>query len=256
MDTEAMLLPEPFSEKNIDGSPISKASEGRGLFRNSGSEKRRAPENRGSRERQALPVSSRQDSIFSPQSTEARSRSYDEDVFRKNDSPVHTAVPVHTPAPEPVPVPAPEYDTERFDPPVDEKPGMIPNPMKMPPAKKKSSLEYDLDDSDYGSYDAGSAAVSQSGATVSDEDDGYGYDLDADSFGGDDYGYGDDFPKADSSRDDDMDFGYGGSEGTGTGSADIGTDDDYDADYGSAGGYDSDYDTDYGSGSDMSDDYY
>ena len=34
-EDESLLLPEPFSEKNIDGSPIVKSQEGRSLFRSS-----------------------------------------------------------------------------------------------------------------------------------------------------------------------------------------------------------------------------
>ncbi|MBR5376482.1 MAG: hypothetical protein IK139_04315 [Lachnospiraceae bacterium] len=41
---------------------------------------------------------------------------------------------------------------EKKDIPVDEKPGMIKNPLKLPPVKEKSELEYDIevpDDDDY-----------------------------------------------------------------------------------------------------------
>ncbi len=51
MDTEALLLPEPFSEKNIDGSPIAKASEGRALFKNSAKPERRTGERRSGHDR-------------------------------------------------------------------------------------------------------------------------------------------------------------------------------------------------------------
>ena len=42
---------------------------------------------------------------------------------------------------------------EEKDIPVDEKPGMIKNPLKIPPANKKSELEYDIEVADDDDYD-------------------------------------------------------------------------------------------------------
>lgn len=248
MDTNPALLPEPFSEKNIDGSPISKASEGRGLFRDSGRPKGRTADRRSGKD--GLGASPEyvytEDPAGAPKREEMPEYGYN---ARSAPNARETAVKHEAPVKE-----KPAYDTERFDPPVDEKPGMIPNPMKMPPVKKKSSLDYDLKDADYGSFEESAPAAPERETAAVDEDDGYGYALDSDSFG--DYGYGDDSPKTDTSdMKDDLDYGYGSDDNAHSGAADTGADD-YDTDYGDAGGYDSDYDTDYGSGSDISDDYY
>ncbi len=306
MDTGITLLPEPFSEKNIDGSPISKSQEGRGLFRNSPKAERRVSDGRSGMDRRA---SSSGGPVDTPYGSSAGS-SYGSSLASgspadasyggsgasggfadasyggsgasggfadvsyggsgASGSPAGAsyggsgasggfAGASYGSSAAPSPVKREEttqYDTERFDPPVDEKPGMIPNPMKMPPVKKKSSLEYDLDDTGYGGYDEIPSNAPGTVSASADEDDGYGYGSSSGSFDSGDYGYGDDSLNTVVLGGDDMDFGYGGYEGSGPEPADIGTDDDYDADYGPAGGYDSDYDTDYGSGSDISDDYY
>ncbi len=153
---------------------------------------------------------------------------------------------------------------------------MIPNPMKMPPVKKKSSLEYDVDDSDYGGYGEVPEDIERKPEPVhsvtESTDDDYGYSFDSDnSSGGGDYGYYDDEPavineRTDPSAGNDIDddgYGYGFSSGDDEDAGDTqrsldsqDDNDDYDADYGSGGGYDDDYGSDYDSGSDLADDYY
>ena len=288
MDTEALLLPEPFSEKNIDGSPITKASEGRALFKSSAKPERRTGERWSGHDRRA----SAENYAKKPQPVE----SYDYDIPNGSAASEHGSSDGYDTAYAPVgthekqdieisykapeydePVsPKPAYDPERFDPPVDEKPGMIPNPMKMPPVKKKSSLEYDVDDSDYGGYGEASEVREEKAEPVREvtesTDDDYGYSFDPDSSsGGDDYGYYDDEPVSSTERTDlpddndtnDDGYGYGFSSGDDADDGDVsrGSDssddgDGYDADYGSGGGYDDDYGSDFDSGSDLADDYY
>ena len=277
MDTGITLLPEPFSEKNIDGSPISKSQEGRGLFRNSPKAERRVSDGRSGMDRRPSSSGGPADTPYGSSGTSGSFAGSSYGSSLASGSPAGAsyggsgasggfagasyggsgASYGSSAAPSPVKrEETTQYDTERFDPPVDEKPGMIPNPMKMPPVKKKSSLEYDLDDTGYGGYDEIPSNAPGTVSASADEDDGYGYGPSSGSFDSGDYGYGDDSLNTVAPGGDDMDFGYGGYEGSGPEPADIGTDDDYDADYGPAGEYDSDYDTDYGSGSDISDDYY
>ncbi|MBQ8956378.1 MAG: hypothetical protein IJ075_05365 [Lachnospiraceae bacterium] len=295
MDTDALLLPEPFSEKNIDGSPISKASEGGALFRNHARGERRVADRRSGNDRRTKESHPEYSDYEAPAYSAPVTGTYAGQGYEEKS----------------------EYDTERFDPPVDEKPGMIPNPMKMPPVKKKSSLEYDLSEADYGDYGGGSSAepVQTEQSIQDDFDDGYGYsdntdadipateaiagdeygyDYDDDSSANlapaetagtdDEYGYGYDNGREEAADnepgyvygyDDDNDsdartrdsvvnddFGYGFGDGddigadSGLSDSDQEADDDFDSGYGSSGGFDSDYDSDYGSGSDMSDDYY
>ncbi|MBR1524862.1 MAG: hypothetical protein IJ641_10470, partial [Lachnospiraceae bacterium] len=116
MDTDALLLPEPFSEKNIDGSPISKASEGGALFRNHARGERRVADRRSGNDRRTKGSQPEYSDYEAPAYSAPVTGTYAGQGYEEKS----------------------EYDTERFDPPVDEKPGMIPNPMKMPPVKKKS----------------------------------------------------------------------------------------------------------------------
>ena len=283
MGNESPLLPEPFSEKNIDGSPISREDEGRSLFRNPGNRDRRVAERRSGDRRSGtdrripgydyVPITDRPAQMYrsereykAPERETAVYAAPPEYRAPEREAAAYTAPPVYK-APEP----HISYDPERFDPPVDEKPGMIPNPMKMPPVKKKSSLEYDID-SDYGGYDSESAV---SAGTSGDAPDmgGYGYDYDDESTGStaggseyygyddpvrestsevgtgeDDYGY---YDSRDTGSDDTSDDGMGA--GSSYSSSETGG---YDDDYGSSGDYDSDYGSDYESGSDLSSDYY
>ncbi len=318
MDNNALLLPEPFSEKNIDGSPITKTEEGRSLFRNPARTDRRiadrrAGDRRGGGDRRSdgydMPdtAQSGQEGLYAPIPEDIPGDYYtrlqnepDEDydsplsdapgeepVFEggKYELPSQEAAfpPENFDAPAPEPVypeesyeaesyetadPGPSYDPERFDPPVDEKPGMIPNPLKMPPVKKKSGLEYDVD-SDYGGYDEGSVySETPSGQNeeywYAGDDNGSDYyvpdggelypesgaDSGEDLFPGSDSGE-DLFPGSDNGEDL---FPGADSEADLFPGADT-EDDGYD-EYGSTEGYDSDYDSEYESGSDLSSDYY
>ncbi len=177
MEFEEEILPEPFSEKNIDGSPISGSASGGSLFRSADTQQgsvpldRRQGEIRQGERRAAYVSPSGGDRAPAPapmpapaptsapvmMSAPAPDRDYaSKPVEQKNDYASVTdnaAVndygreeskkPVHM---EPV-----KKEEPRFEPPVDEKPGMIPNPVKMPPVKVKSSVDYDYDyDSDVG----------------------------------------------------------------------------------------------------------
>ncbi|MCR5775054.1 MAG: hypothetical protein K6G42_08215 [Lachnospiraceae bacterium] len=300
MNTGAALLPEPFSEKNIDGSPITKTAEGRSLFRTPARPERRVADRRTGVDRRTdqgnvgYVPERRSDADYSRStegmagvaggygapSTPAREPEPAYGGYGAPGAPVPGPEPAYSgygapdaPVPEPEPdyggyrtestsesdydgygtesaaepepaydgygtesTPEPEYDPERFEPPVDEKPGMIPNPMKMPPVKKKSSLEYDMDDvSDYGGYDD---PVEETGSDGSGDDYGYGR-----SFGGDE------------DRSDGYDYGDTSGQKT-EDSGSEGSSDDYDTDYGGSGGYDDDYGLDYESGSDLASDYY
>ena len=209
MDSGALLLPEPFSEKNIDGSPITKSSEGRALFRNSGAKERRVSDRRSGTDRRAA---------YSDQASNAPAdtpSSYSEQAYN---TPVNTPpsyseqaynTPVNTPPAYSAPVPsAPAYDPEKFDPPVDEKPGMIKNPLPMPPVKKKAAMDYDMPSGGYDDYDS---PVSDITADTADPSmDAYGdYDygdegsVGASSDSYDDYGFGDDTAEG-------SDAGFGG----------------------------------------------
>lgn len=190
MDTEALLLPEPFSEKNIDGSPISKAQEGRALFKNPGRPAHRERESRNVESRVA-----RDEVLRSPEPS-GNSRDYDS---------------YDVPEPDEAPIIAHTFDPERFEPPVDEKPGMIPNPMQMPPVKKKGSLEYDLDD--YGDDDYGYSFDESSAGSAADGDSDYGYDDGPEDEDEDDYGA--DYGDGDGGYDD-----YGSDYGSGSDTAD------------------------------------
>ena len=324
-ENDALLLPEPFSEKNIDGSPISRSDEGRSLFRNPGRKDRRVGERRGTDRRSGVErrapeddygfVPPREESVQYDRSAAPEPVQYDRPAApeparyerpsapepvrydrpvtpepsrydssssadfsdygqRQNTRPVsyeERAETIYEPAPRMESAadrPSSEsgstetsYDTDRFEPPVDEKPGMIPNPLKMPPVKKKSSLEYDVE-SDYGGYG------DEKGSASSSDDDGYGYDFadDSSNRASSDDGYGYDY--------DDERTGISGGAGAEEGKSSFGGSDDSDQSFGSdEGGYDdygsgdygsgeygSDYDSDYGSdyesGSDISSDYY
>jgi len=311
MEETAELLPEPFSEKNIDGSPIDKSAEGKTLFRTSPKFERRVADRRGSERRgddrrsgtdrrvddhnagytdpspkpSADPVPETLAEAHPLPYTEPRqyieTQSYSDQIQITYTAPEATAqadsdtVPDAGPGREPASgsypehITEPSYDPERFDPPVDEKPGMIPNPMKMPPVKKKSSIDYDMDDSDYGDYTGSDTDASLP------SDDGYGYEAESSSDEvSDDYGYSFDEPSpsmpdtADDSRQDiddapssewssdTEDLSYGSYDTSGIDNPSDTPADDYGSDYGTDAGMDDDYGADYDSGSDYSSDYY
>lgn len=283
MEDTASLLPEPFSEKNIDGSPITQASEGMALFRNSKKPDRRAADRRAADRRASDRRASDRRSGDERREPDYPQNTFEEETsMRYEEAPRAYEAPSASPAyearlepappvmqphfdeppvaeptiPEPSFDETPSYDTERFEPPVDEKPGMIPNPMKMPPVKKKTEMDYDMDESDYGKADPGN----------SDDDYGYSFDDEKPEQAGappvtaeetSDYGYydTDDTPAVSSSGDD---YGYGSFDNGNDSAVFSGSDTavDYDSDYGSAMGADDDYGSDYDSGSDMSSDYY
>lgn len=334
-ENEATLLPEPFSEKNIDGSPISKTEEGKSLFRNPGRKDRRVADRRSgdrrSGEDRRIPneygyVPERTGptgyNVTEPQRPEPKRpepkrpepAGYDIPETSKPE-PVDYARPEpdipesggygipESKRPEPMEYSGPEpertgpvdyampepersepavydapvynepevpeadtysygssvsFDEDRFEPPVDEKPGMIPNPMKMPPVKKKTGLDYDLD-SDYGDYGTENDPGTDSGFGYSSYDE-------TERPSSDDYGYGDDTGADDGIKEavsgrseEDPDYGSYDDRDTGEPSS-FGTDDDDSGDGDDYGGYgstdDLDYDIDYGSGSDIASDYY
>ena len=280
-EDESLLLPEPFSEKNIDGSPIVKSQEGRSLFRSSSRASdgarpdRRVGERRSGGDRRA-PVYEYDLSpgMLSPEEYNAPMEepaftSYEAPVSEEPDYGSYEAPAFAEPAPSmqdsdsyddafAKPEEDPGYDTERFDPPVDEKPGMIPNPLKMPPVKKKSSLDYDLD-SDYGDYgDAAEEAPALQEPAQAEDSFGYYGPGGAASEG--DYGYYDSREGAGDSQggsdtDTGSDYGFYEESGGNTetfGDADAGA---Y-GEYSSSSDFDSDYGSDYESGSDVSSDYY
>ena len=293
-EDESLLLPEPFSEKNIDGSPIVKSQEGRSLFRSSSRASdgarpdRRVGERRSGGDRRA-PVyeydlspgmlspeeynAPMEEPAFTSYEAPAREEpaftSYEAPVSQEPDYGSYEAPAFAEPAPSmqdsdsyddafAKPEEDPGYDTERFDPPVDEKPGMIPNPLKMPPVKKKSSLDYDLD-SDYGDYgDAGEEAPALQEPAQA--EDSFGYYGPGGAVSEGDYGYYDSREGAgDSQGGSDTDTGsdYGIYEESGGNTETFG---DADAgaygEYSSSSDFDSDYGSDYESGSDVSSDYY
>ena len=280
-EDESLLLPEPFSEKNIDGSPIVKSQEGRSLFRSSSRASdgarpdRRVGERRSGGDRRA-PVYEYDLSpgMLSPEEynapmEESAFTSYEAPVSQEPDYGSYEAPAFAEPAPSmqdsdsyddafAKPEEDPGYDTERFDPPVDEKPGMIPNPLKMPPVKKKSSLDYDLD-SDYGDYgDAAEEAPALQEPAQAEDSFGYYGPGGAASEG--DYGYYDSREGAGDSQggsdtDTGSDYGFYEESGGNTetfGDADAGA---Y-GEYSSSSDFGSDYGSDYESGSDVSSDYY
>ena len=316
MDSEALLLPEPFSEKNIDGSPITKSQEGRSLFRNPPKADRRVAERWSGGDRRApgneyapapefrqysapaepapqfgqynAPVSQEPEypEYGEPVSEPQGFAGYSEPVSREPEYTVYSEPAPRTPEPAGYGAPAFDepaaagggdgfgYDPERFEPPVDEKPGMIPNPMKMPPVKKKSSLDYDIDGG-YGDYGASGPEYTAPAG----DDGGYGYYSESGPSSGDGYGFydGDDSAGGFSPPSgEDPDYGYydeGGSDigpaagetedsgfYTGADTEDFGSVSGGEADdggYGDFGSFDdSDYGSDYGSGSDLSSDYY
>lgn len=176
MEFEEEILPEPFSEKNIDGSPISGSASGGSLFRSAPAQQGTAPAGRGTPAGRGISTgygqSERRAAYAAPSGGEQNIYSAEAAriELQRAESMHHqmTGGMAATPTPEPiqtsdyirtsVPAPAKDYAPEpvkreepRFEPPVDEKPGMIPNPMKMPPVKVKSSIDYDYDyDSDIG----------------------------------------------------------------------------------------------------------
>ena len=306
-EDESLLLPEPFSEKNIDGSPIVKSQEGRSLFRSSSRASdgarpdRRVGERRSGGDRRApvyeydlspgmlspeeynapmeepaftsYEAPAREEPAFTsyeaPVSQEPAFTSYEAPVREEPDYGSYEAPAFAEPAPSMQDSDSyddafakaeedPGYDTERFDPPVDEKPGMIPNPLKMPPVKKKSSLDYDLD-SDYGDYgDAAEEAPALQEPAQAEDSFGYYGPGGAASEG--DYGYYDSREGAGDSQggsdtDTGSDYGFYEESGGNTetfGDADAGA---Y-GEYSSSSDFDSDYGSDYESGSDVSSDYY
>ena len=306
-EDESLLLPEPFSEKNIDGSPIVKSQEGRSLFRSSSRASdgarpdRRVGERRSGGDRRApvyeydlspgmlspeeynapmeepaftsYEAPAREEPAFTsyeaPVREEPAFTSYEAPVSEEPDYDSYEAPAFAEPAPSmqdsdsyddafAKPEEDPGYDTERFDPPVDEKPGMIPNPLKMPPVKKKSSLDYDLD-SDYGDYgDAAEEAPALQEPAQAEDSFGYYGPGGAASEG--DYGYYDSREGAGDSQggsdtDTGSDYGFYEESGGNTetfGDADAGA---Y-GEYSSSSDFDSDYGSDYESGSDVSSDYY
>ena len=306
MGTDEEVLPEPFSEKNIDGTPLWGASNGGSLFQTASTDLDRRRGDRREGERRNRPYTPGQSAGSLPAAGAARSyqappageqniysaeaarhealrassmsssggygkaESYATETVQAHVSPAPSPAPAYaetapSPAPAPVPAPAPkpqiqdavpretayvtasvkpvsddynaasngrDKDTSEygygFEPPVDEKPGMIPNPMKMPPVKVKSSLDYDYDyDTDIGSDDGydydyndeipsqGSVAAGSSGYSGSSGED-LAYYSDTVSFG----------DTASSASDS---FGFGGGDSD-YGSADIGADDDYGTD--------------------------
>ncbi|MCR5410211.1 MAG: hypothetical protein K6E90_04440 [Lachnospiraceae bacterium] len=306
MDVTAELLPEPFSEKNIDGSPIDKSAEGKTLFRTPPKPDRKVENRVGN----PVPRHSSYDTPIVPSYMEQKPASYSEPAAPSymEQKPSSYSEPVSYSEPaapsymeqkpasysepaapsymeqkpsaysEPVSYSEPEapsyrepepaayseparysgpdtsqmapeteplsYDPERFDPPVDEKPGMIPNPMKMPPVKKKSSMDYDMDDQDYGDY-----SVPDTGDAVS-SDDGYGYGMESGGAdGSDDYGYSFNEPESAVPL-------ASGSESPDRSSSEDDYGSDYGSEYGSDTGADDDYGSDYDTGSDYSSDYY
>ena len=319
-EDESLLLPEPFSEKNIDGSPIVKSQEGRSLFRSSSRASdgarpdRRVGERRSGGDRRApvyeydlspgmlspeeynapmeepaftsYEAPAQEEPVFTsyeapvreepaftsyeaPVSQEPAFTSYEAPVSEEPDYGSYEAPAFAEPAPSmqdsdsyddafAKPEEDPGYDTERFDPPVDEKPGMIPNPLKMPPVKKKSSLDYDLD-SDYGDYGdaAEEAPALQEPAQA---EDSFGYYGPGGVASEGDYGYYDSREGAGDSQggsdtDTGSDYGFYEESGGNTetfGDADAGA---Y-GEYSSSSDFDSDYGSDYESGSDVSSDYY
>ena len=292
-EDESLLLPEPFSEKNIDGSPIVKSQEGRSLFRSSSRASdgarpdRRVGERRSGGDRRApvyeydlspgmLSPEEYNAPMEEPAFTSYEAPAREEPAFTSYEAPVreepdygsYEAPAFAEPAPSmqdsdryddafAKPEEDPGYDTERFDPPVDEKPGMIPNPLKMPPVKKKSSLDYDLD-SDYGDYgDAAEEAPALQEPAQAEDSFGYYGPGGAASEG--DYGYYDSREGAGDSQggsdtDTGSDYGFYEESGGNTetfGDADAGA---Y-GEYSSSSDFDSDYGSDYESGSDVSSDY-
>ncbi|MBQ9566468.1 MAG: hypothetical protein IJR31_00170 [Lachnospiraceae bacterium] len=267
MGTDEEVLPEPFSEKNIDGTPLWGASNGGSLFRATSTDLDRRRGDRREGERRNRPYTPGQSAGSVPAAGAARSyqappagehniysaeaarhealrassmsssggygkaESYATEPVQAHVSPAPSPAPAYTEtAPSPAlkpqiqdavpqetayvtasvkPVPddynAASNDRDKdtsdygygFEPPVDEKPGMIPNPMKMPPVKVKSSLDYDYD------YDTDIGA-----------DDGYDYD------------YNDEAPFSASDTPSSDSFGFGGGDSD-YGSSDIGADDDY-----------------------------
>ncbi len=282
MDIEEEILPEPFSEKNIDGSPIAGTAKGGSLFRTVSSQHtgaapgdRRQGDRRQGERRQGDRRGSYDASLAGVQNV------YTIESENRMSTPKNTAPdPVMRPEDTRAYSPAAEHRTviqaeTRFEPPVDEKPGMIPNPMKMPPVKVKSSLDYDYDyGSDIGEdagydydYDTDAGAVSRRIQQVHDDDipnaasipdPGYGTAGSADDgYGSGDYedsaygpdGAADEYGSYDtegSSRSDDAD-GYGSYDTGGSSCSD-------DADeYGAYDPSDDDYGTDVDTDSD--DDY-
>lgn len=173
MEFEEEILPEPFSEKNIDGSPISGSAGGGSLFRSAPTQQSDMPSERGVLSERGVPSGHRhserrqgerraayaapsggEQNIYSAEAARIE-RQRAESMHHQTASTSETGYTadssyrqeVHTPVHmEPV-----KKEEPRFEPPVDEKPGMIPNPMKMPPVKVKSSVDYDYDyDSDIG----------------------------------------------------------------------------------------------------------
>ena len=193
MEFEEEILPEPFSEKNIDGSPISGSAGGGSLFRSaptqqSGvlSERRHSERRQGERRAAYAAPSGGEQNIYSAEAARIESQRA-ESMHHQTAGSIPSEYDMPAPAPDPTPAkdyaPEPVRQTDayasetgytvensykqevhtpvhmepvkkeepRFEPPVDEKPGMIPNPMKMPPVKVKSSVDYDYDyDSDIG----------------------------------------------------------------------------------------------------------
>jgi hypothetical protein len=303
MGIDEEVLPEPFSEKNIDGTPLSGPDPGGSLFKSASSDLDRRRGERRQTDRRNIPYqpqmtyqsgNSGEQNIYSSEAARreadrASSMSFN-DGYGQASSYAQTStnaasqiptIPVASqPQPaarttDPIPQPAPaatvtatirssdddygysipdsgaghdDYgysgsgvsrvaEETRFEPPVDEKPGMIPNPMKMPPVKVKSSLDYDYDyDSDIG------------------VDAGYDYDYDTDdssagfdSFGSASFG-------SDSFGSDSFETGSAASEpsgfssfGSGSSGSDISDDDDY-------GSFDVGADDDYGMDVDIDDD--
>ena len=249
MGTDEEVLPEPFSEKNIDGTPLWGASNGGSLFKATSTDLDRRHGERRVSDRRNIPYEPQPSPR--PVTTTPVRPSYqappqgEQNIYSAEAAPAPT--PAFTPAPADIPVAEPEYtdakepaatvtatinstdddygystsfsdnggdddygysisdtsgtDTDDygygFEPPVDEKPGMIPNPMKMPPVKVKSGLDYDYD------YDSDT-----------DTDDSLGYYSDTVSF---------DEPAVESKMFDDT----GSGSYDDYGSSDIGADDDY-----------------------------
>ena len=241
MDSGALLLPEPFSEKNIDGSPITKASEGRALFKNSGTKERQTAGRRSGTDRrsgtsQGGGYGATEREYGSYGASSVGDPGYNEPVYnpplqttpsQAYNSPVQTAppqaynTPVQAPPPQSIPVQnmpayggmmqsAPAYDPEKYDPPVDEKPGMIKNPLPVPPVKKKAAMDYDMDDTGYGDYDSPLPEIPDGGENASME--AYGdYDYGDEGFDGASSGSYDDYGFADDSEDP-SGGGFGGSD--------------------------------------------
>ena len=282
MGTDEEVLPEPFSEKNIDGTPLWGASNGGSLFKAASTDLDRRHGERRVSDRRNIPYEPQpsprpvtttpvrpsyqappqgEQNIYSAEAQRhenlrAASMSYNDGYGQASSytqettpaaAPAPAPTPAFTPASADIPVAEPEYtaakepaatvtatinstdddygystsfsdnggdddygysisdtsgtDTDDygygFEPPVDEKPGMIPNPMKMPPVKVKSSLDYDYD------YDTDIGA-----------DDGYDYDYNAEA------------PSSASATPSSDFFGFGGGDSD-YGSSDIGADDDY-----------------------------